>query len=108
MTNTLDKTKLIEVESAVSLSEKQLKTLKTRLTDILKTDNFILQVKVNSSLLGGLKLNVDSLLIDASVKGQLSNFQQEIEKRVARAVDVTKIAEVFSDTVSDFEEKKRN
>ena len=26
MTNTLDKTKLIEVESAVSLSEKQLKT----------------------------------------------------------------------------------
>lgn len=106
MTNTLDKTKLIEVESAVSLSEKQLKTLKTRLTDILKTDNFILQVKVNSSLLGGLKLNVDSLLIDASVKGQLSNFQQEIEKRVARAVDVTKIAEVFSDTVSDFEEKK--
>ncbi|MBR6730213.1 MAG: F0F1 ATP synthase subunit alpha [Alphaproteobacteria bacterium] len=106
MTNTLDKTKLIEVESAVSLSEKQLKTLKTRLTDILKTDNFILQVKVNSSLLGGLKLNVDSLLIDASVKGQLSNFQQEIEKRVARAVDVTKIAEVFSDTVSNFEEKK--
>lgn len=106
MTNTLDKTKLIEVESAVSLSEKQLKTLKTRLTDILKTDNFILQVKVNSSLLGGLKLNVDSLLIDASVKGQLSNFQQEIEKRVARAVDVTKIAEVFSDTVSEFEEKK--
>ena len=106
MTNTLDKTKLIEVESAVSLSEKQLKTLKTRLTDILKTDNFILQVKVNSSLLGGLKLNVDSLLIDASVKGQLSNFQQEIEKRVARAVDVTKIAEVFTDTVSDFEEKK--
>ncbi|MBO7244946.1 MAG: F0F1 ATP synthase subunit alpha [Alphaproteobacteria bacterium] len=106
MTNTLDKTKFVEVESAISLSEKQLATLRTRLSDILKTDNFILQVKVNESLLGGLKLNVDSLLIDASVKGQLSSFQQEIEKRVARAVDVTKIAEVFSDTVSDFEEKK--
>ncbi len=106
MTNTLDKTKFIEIESAVSLSEKQLETLKTRLTKILKTDHFILQVKVNPSLLGGLKLNVDSLLIDASVKGQLSNFQQEIEKRVARAVDVTKIAEVFSDTVSTFEDKK--
>ena len=106
MTNTLDKTKFIEIESAVSLSEKQLETLKTRLTEILKTDHFILQVKVNPSLLGGLKLNVDSLLIDASVKGQLSNFQQEIEKRVARAVDVTKIAEVFSDTVSTFEDKK--
>ena len=106
MTNTLDKTKFIEIESAVSLSEKQLETLKTRLTEILKTDHFILQVKVNPSLLGGLKLNVDSLLIDGSVKGQLSNFQQEIEKRVARAIDVTKIAEVFSDTVSTYEDKK--
>lgn len=103
--NLTEKTKCIEIESAIALTEKQLDTLKTRLTNILKTDNFILQVKVNPTLLGGLMLNVDSLLIDASIKGQLASFQQEIEKKVSQAVDVTKIAELFSQTVSSFQEK---
>ena len=97
--------KHIEIESAVSLSEKQLETLRTRLTKILKTDKFVLQVKVNPALLGGLLLNVDSLLIDASVKGALDSFQKEIENKVSEAVDVSKIAALFSQTVDEFKEK---
>ncbi len=103
--NLNESAKLIEIESAVSLSEKQLETLRTRLTKILKTDKFVLQVKVNPSLLGGLLLNVDSLLIDTSVKGQLNAFQKEIENKVSEAVDVSKIATLFSQTVDTFEEK---
>ena len=102
---TSEMAKYIEVESAVSLSEKQLDALRKKLVHILKNDNFVLQVKVNTSLLGGLTLNVDSLLIDASVKGQLALFQKEIENKVAQAVDVNKISSIFSQTVDEFKEK---
>ena len=95
----------VEVEYAVSLSEKQLDTLRKKLVHILKDDNFVLQVKVNPALLGGLTLNVDSLLIDSSVKGQLAVFQKEIETKVSQAVDVNKIASIFSQSVDAFEEK---
>lgn len=96
--------KHIEIESAVALSEKQLETLRVKLASILKTDQFVLQVKVNPSLLGGLMLNVDSFLIDASVKGQLASFQREIENKVSQAVDMTKIASLFSDSVKSFDD----
>ena len=42
--------KHVEIESAVALSEKQLEKLRTKLSEILKTDQFVLQVKVNPSL----------------------------------------------------------
>ena len=100
-----DAVKYVEVESAVSLSEKQLSVLKQKLVHILKNENFVLQVKVNPTLLGGLTLNVDSFLIDASVKGQLALFQKEIENKVSQAVDVNKISSIFSQTIDDFEEK---
>ena len=105
MNETTETTRYIEVESAVSLSEKQLDTLRKKLAHILKDDNFMLQVKVNPSLLGGLTLNVDSLLIDSSVKGQLAVFQKEIETKVSQAIDVNKIASIFSQSVDAFEEK---
>ncbi len=103
--STASSPKYIEVESAVSLSEKQLDTLRKKLSVILKTDNFMLQVKVNPTLLGGLMLNVDSMLIDSSVKGQLAQFQKEIENRVSQAVDVNKITSLFSQTAEQFENK---
>ncbi len=105
MNETTETTRYIEVESAVSLSEKQLDTLRKKLAHILKDDNFMLQVKVNPALLGGLTLNVDSLLIDSSVKGQLAVFQKEIETKVSQAIDVNKIASIFSQSVDAFEEK---
>ncbi len=95
----------IEVETAVSLTEKQLDGLKEKLSDILKTDNFVLQVKQNPLLLGGVSLRLDSLMIDASVKGQLQQFQKEVEQNVSSAVDVQKLAAFFEKKVSDFQEK---
>ncbi len=102
---TVNAPRFIEVESAVSLSEKQLDVLRKKLQQILKTDRFVLQVKVNPALLGGLMLKVDSLLIDTSIKGQLDAFQKEIENKVSAAVDVNQIATLFTQEVQDFEEK---
>ncbi len=95
----------VEIESAVALTEKQLDVLRKRLERVLNTEKFILQVKVNPELLGGLALKVDSLLIDASVKGQLQSFEKEISQKVSAAVDMTKIADIFSEGVKEFKEK---
>ncbi len=95
----------VEIESAVALTEKQLEVLRKRLEGILNTEKFILQVKVNPELLGGLALKVDSLLIDASVKGQLQSFEKEISQKVSSAVDMTKIADIFTEGVKEFKQK---
>lgn len=102
---TINAPRFIEVESAVSLSEKQLDVLRKKLQKTLDTDHFVLQVKVNPALLGGLMLKVDSLLLDASVKGQLNAFQKEIENKVSAAIDINKITTLFTDEVKNFEEK---
>lgn len=95
----------VEIESAVALTEKQLDVLRKRLEAILGTEKFVLQVKVNPTLLGGLSMKVDSMLIDASVKGQLQTFEKEIAQKVSSAVDMSKIAGIFSDEVKSFKEK---
>ncbi len=102
---TINAPKHVEVESAVALTEKQLDGLRKRLQKVLNSDNFILQVKVNPSLLGGLSLKVDSLLIDASVKGQLKSFEKEIEQKVSSAIDMTRIADFFTQEVNNFKEE---
>ncbi|MBQ9090376.1 MAG: F0F1 ATP synthase subunit alpha [Alphaproteobacteria bacterium] len=102
---TIGSSRYVEVESAVALNEKQMETLRKRLEKVLKTERFVLQVKVNPALLGGLSLKVDSFLVDASVKGQLQAFEKEIAQKVSSAVDVTKIADIFSDSVKSFQEK---
>ena len=102
---TIGSPRYVEVESAVALNEKQMDTLRKRLEKVLKTERFVLQLKVNPALLGGLSLKVDSLLVDASVKGQLQSFEKEIAQKVSSAVDVTKIAGIFSDSAKSFQEK---
>ena len=102
---TINEPRHVEVESAVALTEKQSDTLRKRLEKVLGTDKFILQIKVNPALLGGLSMKVDSMLIDASVKGQLQNFEKEIAKKVSSAVDMSQIAGIFQDEVKTFKEK---
>ena len=102
---TINEPRHVEIESAVALTEKQSATLRKRLEKVLGTDKFILQIKVNPALLGGLSMKVDSMLIDASVKGQLQNFEKEIAQKVSSAVDMSKIAGIFADEVKSFKEK---
>ncbi len=104
-TSDLSAPRHIEVDSAIALSEKQLALLKARLHKELQTDNFILQVNVKPALLGGLTIKVDSFLADASVTGQLTSFQKEIQYKIEQAVDVSKIANMFAEELETFTEE---
>ncbi|MDR2902554.1 MAG: F0F1 ATP synthase subunit alpha [Lactobacillales bacterium] len=96
---------IIEIDAAASLSDDQLSRLKDKLADILKTDNFILQVRVNPDLIGGMSLRLNSLLVDDSIKGQLEEFQEEIENAASSTLDIAKLTDFFIDRIQAFEEK---
>ncbi len=95
----------VEVQSAIALTERQLEGMRARLTDMLGTTDFILQVKENPALLGGVVLNVDSVSVDASVKGQLTAFQKEIERKVVSSMDVAEVASFFETQVNAVSDK---
>lgn len=96
---------VVEVESATSLTDEQLAGLHEQLTSVLNTDNIMVQVKVNPDLLGGLSVRVNSLLIDATVKGQLMQFQKELENEFTGVGDAHKLTDFFVSKIDDFEEK---
>lgn len=96
---------VVEVESAISLTDEQLEGLRSHLIQVLNTENFMMQLKVNPSVLGGLLIRVDSVLIDATIKGQLAQFQKEIEQDFSGHVDPRKLTKFFMDKIDTFEVK---
>lgn len=103
--NTKLKPMVVEVESAVSLTDEQLTGLHTHLADVLNSTNFMVQLKVNPDLIGGLSLRVNSLLIDATVKGRLAQFQKEVENEFCGDMSVSKLTDFFMEKIETFEDK---
>ena len=101
----IGKTVVVEVESAVSLTDEQLAGMREQLADILETQNFIIQLKVNPDLIGGVSMRVNSLLIDASVKGRLSAFQKEVENEFSGEMTPAKLTDFFVQKVESFDDK---
>ena len=99
------KTVVVEVESAVSLTDEQLAGMRDQLSDILETQNFMIQLKVNPDLIGGVSMRVNSLLIDASVKGRLSAFQKEVENEFSGEMTPAKLTDFFVQKVESFDDK---
>lgn len=99
-----NKTIVVEVESAVSLTDEQLGGLRAHLADVLQSDHFMVQLKVNPDLIGGLSLRVNSLLIDATVKGRLLQFQKEVEREFTSDMSAAKLTEFFMQKIDDFED----
>ncbi len=99
------KTIIVEVESAVSLTDEQLSGMREQLTEVLGTQNFMIQLKVNPDLIGGVSMRVNSLLIDASVKGRLSAFQKEVENEFAGDMTPKKLTDFFMQKVETFDDK---
>lgn len=96
---------VVEVESAISLTDEQLEGLRLHLVDVLNTENFMMQLRVNAGVLGGLSVRVDSVLIDATVKGQLQQFQKEIEQDFSGNIDPRKLTKFFVDKINSFQER---
>ena len=101
----IGKTVVVEVESAVSLTDEQLAGMRDQLSDILETQNFMIQLKVNPDLIGGVSMRVNSLLIDASVKGRLSAFQKEVENEFSGEMTPAKLTDFFVQKVESFDDK---
>lgn len=101
----IGKTVVVEVESVVSLTDEQLSGMREQLADILETQNFMIQLKVNPDLIGGVSMRVNSLLIDASVKGRLSAFQKEVENEFSGEMTPAKLTDFFVQKVESFDDK---
>jgi F-type H+-transporting ATPase subunit delta len=69
----------VNVASAYPLEDKQLKKLQSDLEKILGK-KAIIEASVDESLIGGLRLNVGSLVADATLKNSLALLQQSIEQ----------------------------
>lgn len=94
----------IEVQSALALTDAQLVGLRIKLSDVLQTDNFIVQVRENPQLLGGVTLRINSMLIDASVQGKLDAFQKQIEREVSSTLDIDRLSDFLTRKVEMFDD----
>lgn len=96
---------IVEVESAISMTDEQLMGLREQLAAILDTQNFMIQLKVVPDLIGGLSMRVNSLLVDATIKGQLMQFQKELQHEFTGIADARKLTNYFKERIASFEEK---
>jgi F-type H+-transporting ATPase subunit delta len=67
----------VDVTVAVKLSDKQLETVRQRISTALKRDAIVHQY-VDASIIGGLMLRVQDQLIDGSVRAQLNSIRRQL------------------------------
>ena len=74
-----DKSNIIEVKGVVAskMDDQQIESLKTSLDEILgkKTE---LSIEIDSSLIGGIRLRIDNIFLDASIHNQLQILRSEL------------------------------
>ena len=67
------------ITSAKDLSEKEIKDIKGQLKDKFNSD-FNIKIIVDKSLIGGLKIQVGSQMIDSSIKNQLQLLKEKMKE----------------------------
>jgi len=61
--------------SSKNLTNEELKNLNTELSQVMKT-TVALNYKVDETLIGGLKIQIGSLMVDTSIKNKLKKYEQ--------------------------------
>ena len=69
------------VTSAVALTEAQVKSLKSKL-EAISGKTVILRQKVDSSVLGGLRVEIGGRLLDGTVMGRLADLRKKVSATV--------------------------
>ncbi len=92
----------VVVESAAPLTEAQIKKLKQKITKVLGTSDYDFAVRHNKDILGGLILTVDSVVIDASLRGQMRAFKEQLDGQDLKDKTLTDIQGLFQKQVEDF------
>ena len=71
---------LAEVSMASEMSPQNLDALKEKLEDILKKSKKVtIESKVDTSLIGGVKVKINDLVYDGSIRGRLANLKRELQ-----------------------------
>lgn len=69
----------VEVTSVVALDDMQQKKLQEALKKRLNAD-VRLKLDIDPSLIGGLKIKTDNLMMDASLQGRLNKMKEQLQK----------------------------
>lgn len=69
------------IKSATKLSLKQKERIKNKLSKLFDKKDIVIQTETDSSLLGGMVINIGSERIDATVKNKLQEIQQAISRK---------------------------
>ena len=96
---------VVTVETAQALTDAQKARLTRQLADVLEVEQVRLKESLNPDLLGGVRLHLDALVVDASVRGRLEQFKTEMEAYVSPSMDVPKLTHLFLDKIKAFEGK---
>ena len=67
------------ITSAIDLSDAEIKDIKIKLKEKFDAD-FIIKIKIDPKLIGGLKIQVGSQMIDSSVKNQLQLLKEKMKE----------------------------
>lgn len=68
------------VYSTIKLTKKEMTKMEERTSELLKA-KVILENKIDSSLMGGFKIQVEDLIIDQSIKKRLENLKSTLLKK---------------------------
>lgn len=74
LANKLDSILVVKVYSATTLTEEQTEALITKLQKMTNAKKITLDIAIDLSLIAGLKVQIGSKSIDASIKGQLQRI----------------------------------
>ena len=71
--------RVAKITSAQALSDEQLQEIQTNLNQKFDSD-FNLNVNVDPNLIGGLKIQIGSQMIDSSIKNQLQLLKEKMKE----------------------------
>jgi len=77
------KNEVVGVITPFPLIEEQKEIIKKHLSRLSPQEDFVLQEEVDPSILGGVIIIWEEMLIDCSVKTQLQNIKERILKEVS-------------------------
>lgn len=68
------------VTSALELTDAQKKAIEKKLLETTENVAYEMEFSVDKSLIGGMKIRIDDIVVDGSVKHQLQTMTRELEK----------------------------
>ncbi len=68
-----------EVSSACELDKSAIDSLKKRLEQLLGEENILIEAKTDPALIGGVKVKINDLVYDGSVRGRLEGLKRKLE-----------------------------